>query len=310
MTLDLKQLEAFVWTADLGSFSKAASRLNTTQPNISIRIRSLETSLNVTLLERDAGSVRLTARGQDLLMHARQALNAAENMIVASGEPSLREGTLRLGVTEMIVHTWLQRFLKTLKEQFPSLHVELTIDLSENLSKELFERNIDLAFQNGPFDRIIGGTLDLGTYPLTWVASPALGLPKGRKISAAKLGSQPILTHARDTPLFTELSEHFKNVGVKQPRLVPSSNLAACLFMSINAMGVATVPRSMVVDALQRGEVVELQYAWKPQSLDFVARFDREKSPLYVDDIAKLASRVSSDFRSVADFTAMAAVGA
>jgi len=34
----LKQLEALVWVADLGSFRKAAQHLNTTQPNISSRI--------------------------------------------------------------------------------------------------------------------------------------------------------------------------------------------------------------------------------------------------------------------------------
>ncbi|MDB9809063.1 LysR family transcriptional regulator, partial [Yoonia sp.] len=31
----LKQLEALIWVADLGSFRKAAAHLNTTQPNIS-----------------------------------------------------------------------------------------------------------------------------------------------------------------------------------------------------------------------------------------------------------------------------------
>jgi len=72
MRLLLKQLEAFVWAVDLGSFSKAAARLTTAQPNISIRIKSLETALGVTLLERDAGSVRLTARGRELMKHARQ----------------------------------------------------------------------------------------------------------------------------------------------------------------------------------------------------------------------------------------------
>ncbi len=296
MTLDLKQLEAFVWAADLGSFSKAATRLNTTQPNISIRIRSLETALKVTLLERDAGSVRLTARGRDLIGHARQTLSAADNLIASLEDTSLVDGTLRLGVTEMIVHTWLQPLLKTLREQFPSLHIELTIDLSVNLTKELFERNIDLALQNGPFDRAIGGAVELGTYPLTWVASPELGLTTTKKISSKTLTAHPILSHARDTALFRELSDHFKQVGIQNVHLVPSSNLAACLFMAINAMGVATLPRGMVVDALEREDVVELLYKWQPNSLEFLARYDENKSPPYVAEIARLAQQVSSNF--------------
>jgi len=300
MTLDLKQLEAFVWVADLGSFSQAATRLATTQPNISIRIRSLETQLNVTLLERDSGSVRLTSRGRDLIGHARRALDAAESMIGAGGDSSLHEGTLRLGATEMVVQTWLQQFLKELRDQFPNLQVELTIDLSVNLTKELFERNIDLALQNGPVDRAISGNVDLGTYPLIWVASPELRLPKNRPISTEQLSEQAILTHARNTPLFKEVAEHFKDIGIAKPRLVPSSNLAACLFMAINAMGIATLPRAMAAEALKRKEIVELRYRWKPASLEFLARFDSSKSAIYVRQIAILAQAVSAQFRSKA----------
>lgn len=297
MPLDLRQLEAFVLAADLGSFSKAASRLNTTQPNISIRIRSLESTLKVTLLERNAGSVQLTARGRELIGYARNTLNAADSLISALDDTSLIAGTLRLGVTEMIVHTWLQQFLKTVREQFPSIHVELTIDLSVNLTKDLFDRNIDMALQNGPFDRSFSGAVDLGTYPLTWVASPELGLPTTKNISTKTLIAHPILSHARDTMLYKELVEHFKTASAEQARLVPSSNLAACLFMAINAMGVATVPRAMVLDLIQRKEIVELNYKWRPNSLDFLARYDESKSPPYVAQLAKIAQEVSRDFK-------------
>lgn len=59
--VSLKQLEAFVAVADLGTFRRAAERLNTTQPNISARIAQLEAQMKVSLMERDAGSVRADA---------------------------------------------------------------------------------------------------------------------------------------------------------------------------------------------------------------------------------------------------------
>lgn len=58
--LTLKQLEAFAFVVDSGTFRAAASALGTTQPNISARITALETALDVILLIRDAGSLRLT----------------------------------------------------------------------------------------------------------------------------------------------------------------------------------------------------------------------------------------------------------
>ncbi|MFK8083039.1 MAG: hypothetical protein AB8B97_22390 [Granulosicoccus sp.] len=58
-------------------------------------------------------------------------------------------------------------------------------------------------------------------------------------------------------------------------------------------MGVATLPRSMVVDAIKKGDVVEVKYRWTPESLDFRARYDDRKSPTFVGDIAMLAQGVS-----------------
>jgi len=296
LNFSLKQLEAFIWVADLGSFNKAADRLNTTQPNISSRISTLETALNVTLMERDAGSVRVTSKGQELLKHAREVLQKSEALLVAADETLLYDGTLRLGVTEMIVHTWLRDFLKALKDNYPNITVELKVDLSVNLKKELFSRSIDLAFQNGPFQRQTTGVQDLGSYPWIWVASPSLGFDASDKISLKDLSQHSILTHARDTKAYSDIEEHFVAQRNIKPRLVPASNLASCLHMTVDGLGIATLPAGMVRKELQSGELVEINYNWSPEPLNFLARYDLQKSSHYVDVAAQLASRIAGDF--------------
>jgi DNA-binding transcriptional LysR family regulator len=47
MRFTIAQLEAFFWTARLGSLSKAASYLHMSQPTISLRLRDLEVALNL-----------------------------------------------------------------------------------------------------------------------------------------------------------------------------------------------------------------------------------------------------------------------
>lgn len=296
MNFSLKQLEAFIWVADLGSFRKAADRLNTTQPNISSRIATLEEALNVSLMERDAGSVRLTVKGQELLKHAREVLQKSEDLLLAADQSLLYDGTLRLGVTEMIVHTWLRDFLKALKDDYPNITVELKVDLSVNLKKELFSRSIDLAFQNGPFQRQTSGSQDLGSYPWIWVASPSLGFDGERKTQLEDLTRHSILTHARDTKAYSDVEEHFVAMRAIKPKLVPSSNLASCLHMTVDGLGVAALPAAMVGKEIQSGELVELNYHWSPEPLSFLARYDVEKSPHYVDVAAKLACSIAGDF--------------
>ena len=48
--MDFKQIEGFVRVAELGSFTRAAQMLNTTQPALSRLIRMLEVDLHQTLL--------------------------------------------------------------------------------------------------------------------------------------------------------------------------------------------------------------------------------------------------------------------
>lgn len=293
MRLNLKQLEAFVWVADLQSFRGAADRLGTTQPNISARIAGLEQALGTVLMTRDAGSVVLTAKGRDLLAHARRVLDATDALIAAADQKALIDGTLRLGVTEMIVHTWLRDYLRRLKETYPKLSVELTVDLSVNLERMLADHRLDLAIQNGPFTRLVTGEIDLGAYGLIWVASASLGLPP--VVSPDDLAAHPILTHARDTHLFAQVADHF--AAAKVPvRLVPSSNLAACLHMTIDGMGVATLPEAMAADALSRGDLVRVGYGWTPTPLHFFARYDVGRTPRVVADAAFVAARAAQAF--------------
>ena len=295
MKINLKQLEAFVWVADLGSFRKAADRLNTTQPNVSSRIALLEGAMKRKLMERDAGSVRLTSKGIQMLEYARKVLRTADAFADAAAEPSLINGTLRLGVTEMIVHTWLSDFLKALSTTFPQLHVELTVDLSVNLERELAARTLDLALQNGPFRQQITGKIPLGDYPLIWVASRSLSLRGIQNPTMDHIAQHPILTHSRDTRLYTETAAHFARRKDLNVRLVPSSNLAACLYMTLNGMGVATLPAAMVTKELSSGDLIQIDYQWQPEDLEFFARFDADRAPSFVPQAAKIA-KTMADF--------------
>jgi LysR family nitrogen assimilation transcriptional regulator len=55
--MDLKQIEAFVTVAELGSFTKAASALGIAQPLLSRHVRQLEVTLHQNLLLRNGRGV-------------------------------------------------------------------------------------------------------------------------------------------------------------------------------------------------------------------------------------------------------------
>ena len=296
MNFSLKQLEAFVWVADLASFGGAAERLNTTQPNISSRISALEKALDVKLLERNAGAIALTPKGLELLERARAVLRASQQLREAADQASLYDGVLKLGDTELIVHTWLREYLKALKDNYPEVLVELTVDLSVNLTTALTSRTIDLALQSGPFCESLVGAAQLGCYPWIWVASPALfeGSDPRELLSATDIARYPILTHARKTGPYQQVRDHF--AGVRGVRLVPSSNLAACLQMTVDMMGIAVLPQAMVADELRDGALLQISYPWSPPDLCFEARYDQRDISGVIEKAALIARDVSAAY--------------
>jgi DNA-binding transcriptional LysR family regulator len=172
--ITLKQLEAFAYVVDSGTFRAAAAALGTTQPNISARITALETALKVTLLIRDAGSVRLTADGDKLLAKTRDVLRAGEALIEEAGRQDLIEETMRLGVTELVACTWLQSFLRLMKEAYPNLRIQLEVDISTAIDARLMEGKLDLALHTGPFKSKAFAGEALGQETYCWVVNSDL----------------------------------------------------------------------------------------------------------------------------------------
>src|SRR5262249_60097757 len=90
--LDVDSVHAFVLVADLGSFTKAAAVLNTSQAAVSVKIKRLEDRLGYRLLDRTPRNVRLSTRGMSFLKPARNLITAHELAVSSFCRPTLRAG--------------------------------------------------------------------------------------------------------------------------------------------------------------------------------------------------------------------------
>lgn len=290
--ITLKQLEAFAFVVDTGTFRAAATALGTTQPNISSRISALEIALDVALLYRDAGSVRLTERGKELLDLTRDILRAGEALLEAAGRQELIEERLRLGVTELVACTWLQTFLRLLRQEYPNLRVELEVDLSRQIEERLREGRIDLALQNGPFSFQASGEQALTDEPYIWVANTDVASELAGGTSVARFFDKAVLTHARHTSAARALHDLAAASGYDAGKIVHSSALSACLPMVSEGLGVALLPRSLISEEVEGGRLESLKSDWIAPPLSFFARYNADRAPRFVAKACEIAASV------------------
>ena len=284
-----KQLEAFAFVVDTGTFRAAAFALGTTQPNISARITALEAALDVTLLIRDSGSVRLTADGQRLLAKTREILWAGEALIEEAGRQELIEETLRLGVTELVACTWLQGFLRLMKEAYPKIRIQLEVDISTAIDARLMEGQLDLALQTGPFKSKTFASDALGQENYCWVVNSDLIKGISATPSLTELFDLTVLTHAKHTQACAALHRLATERGLRGERIVHSSALSACVPMALEGLGVALLPERLVKAEIASGELHRVDPDWVPEPLSFYARFAPARAALYVDKAAQIA---------------------
>lgn len=295
--VDFKALETFLWIVRLGSFRAAAIRLNTTQPSVSARIAMLEQALGVSLFERAGRSARLTVQGRELRGYAERLIDVRNELLASVADPARLQGTIRLGVAETIVHTWLPDLMRRLSESFPSVALELEVDTSGNLRDALVRQDLDVAFLLGPVSQPEIVNVELCDYALTWVANPSLDLPvEGATLQ--QLARFPIITYPRMTRPHLALAEMFRAVEPR-PRINASSSLSTIVRMVTQGIGISAIPLEIVQAELTRGELVALapEPAARLPDLHFTASYPINPNGALSRSVVDLASEVATSDR-------------
>lgn len=167
-SLDLDAVKAFVLTAELQSFTRAADALNSTQSAISLKLRRLEDQLSRRLLERTPRQVRLSAEGAAFMEAARELVGAHERAI-ASFE--VKQRRLVIGISHQLVGSELPGLLRRMNEHDPNLLIELRVAGSNEVLKAYDDGVLDAALVLQPEDRRRNGEV-LYAESFAWIAAP------------------------------------------------------------------------------------------------------------------------------------------
>nr|WP_311530689.1 LysR substrate-binding domain-containing protein [uncultured Ralstonia sp.] len=166
--LDLEAVQAFVLTADLKSFTRAAEAMDSTQSAVSLKIKRLEDTLGRRLLERTPRLVRLSLDGAAFLAPARELVAAHEGALGSFGVERRR---LSVGLSHHIVGAELPRLLRQMGLAEPALALEIRIASSYEVLEEFERGTLDAAVVLRHDTRRTDGEV-LMEEPFGWMAAP------------------------------------------------------------------------------------------------------------------------------------------
>jgi DNA-binding transcriptional LysR family regulator len=114
----------FYVIAEEKSFTKAADRLNTSQPALSIKIGDFEDRIKKRVFDRSNSGVSLTAHGKILFEHAKHIFNI-NNMFSKNflEDDTKIEGEISIVAFPYIGNTWVMPALKGFFELYPNIDV-------------------------------------------------------------------------------------------------------------------------------------------------------------------------------------------
>lgn len=147
MSLDLRQLRAFLAVVDEGTFTDAAIALATTQASVSRSVAALERELGVRLLQRTSRGAAPTPVGVRTVQHARRVL---EEVAAIQRQATDTDGEVRVG------YAWsaLGAHTTTLQRRWSAEHSTSTLVFvhANTATAGLLEGAADIAVTRGQLD--------------------------------------------------------------------------------------------------------------------------------------------------------------
>lgn len=255
--LTLKQLDTFVQIVELGTFERAAQKLNATPSTVSKRIAELEEATGLALFDRSRRGAQLTEEGEQLLEHAMATLSHAQQIFGLKRQPS-RLHRLRLGLTELTALTWLPGFLGTFTRERPDVRLDITIDMSRTLYQQFQDNELDLIVIPAAPDAFVQPGIEarlIGEVEMAFMARKGV-VKETQPLTLQALQGYTLIGQGKRSGYAQHVNRWLHQQGIAGSTLT-ADNLLALVGLVTAGQGVSVLPRRCVAH-LTRDDALEV----------------------------------------------------
>ena len=266
---DLTDLRLFLHVAEAASITQGASRANMTLASASERIRAMEETLGVALLDRKPRGVQLTPAGSALERHARIVMHDLEEM---RGDLDNFAQGLRSRVRVLANTVATVEFLPPTLAVFLAAYPNIDVDLEQRHSREVIRAISKGVADIGIIAEAVDPAEELEIYPfaedrlvlITPREHPLSGRPAiafGETLEHDFIGFMP------ETALQETLDHHAMRAGRRLKLRVRLSNFDSIARMVESGIGVAVLPNRAALRYQQSMaiQIIPLSDRWAPR---------------------------------------------
>jgi DNA-binding transcriptional LysR family regulator len=295
--ITIKQLEAFLWSAELGGMEEASVRLNTTQSAVSKRVQELEAALNVQLFDRTRRRAQVTSQGQEILPLAREVLHLRSRIMDVAAATRLTPRTLRLGVTELTALTWLPQLVQRVRGSHPHVTFEPIVDASGLLIDRLRSMQLDMAIVPDAFRDPQFDIVPLDSVEYAWMCSPSY-LPAVPSMKLHELQGYTIIAQLHGSGLGQIMKRWLSDNRVNIDGALSSSNLTALASLTLSGMGISYLPKKIFDLLISTGQLQIIKTTPAIPRIPYVLMYRKGTA----DDFLRFVTSVATE---TCDFTRM-----
>jgi DNA-binding transcriptional LysR family regulator len=194
--MDLLHLEHFLAVVDEGTFTRAAERMNRTQPAVSQSIRRLEEEVGSALFARDVHEITLTEAGRVLADYARRLITMRDDALRQVLElRTLKSGRLTVAAHETAAVYLLPAPLRHYLQKFPNIKIGIQRNRLAEIPRLVMDREVDIGFikDEPAFHEL--HSVEVHSDEMVLVASPQHPFSKRTDVPFRDLGSEQFVLH-------------------------------------------------------------------------------------------------------------------
>ena len=248
--MTIRHLKVFTCVCKHQSMTRAAEELFIAQPAVSNTIAEIEKNYNVKLFERINKRLFLTDEGKGLLIKAQEVLSAfdefEEQALNSSKKPLLKIGSsLTIGKQKL---PWL---LRNLKERFPDVDFQVSINQTSIIENKILSGALDFAFIQGkPSDQNIKSRLvDCNTFIA--VCGKKYNMPD--TVTLKELCRYDLLLREDESVSRDFLDNIFALENIVVKPVMESISNQALISAAVQNLGVTIMPESLLSRQLNNG---------------------------------------------------------